>query len=102
MTIRMSIAGLVMTLVLAVTPTCFGVIIDFAGGTATLDDASTVVTTNSGLWNGIVDYYVEDGIKVDFVGGYGTIGDYQNEPPYCGNPSSSHDAHCNHPLLGWK
>jgi hypothetical protein len=76
MTIRMSIAGLVMTLVLTVTPACFGVIIDFAGGTATLDDASTVVTTNSGLWNGIVDYYVEDGIKVDFVGGYGTIGDY--------------------------
>jgi hypothetical protein len=76
MAIRMSIVGLGVMLVLAVTPTCFGVIVDFAGGTATLNDGSTVVTTNSGLWNGVVDYYVEDGIKVDFVGGDGTIGDY--------------------------
>ncbi len=76
MAIRMSIIGLVVTLVLAVTPVSFGVIIDFAGGTATLNDGSTVVTTNSGLWDSIVDYYVEDGMRVDFVGGYGTIGDY--------------------------
>ena len=53
-------------------------IIDFTGGTAYLSDGTSVVTTNTGLWNSEVDYYIEDGIKVDFVGGFGTIGDYYN------------------------
>ena len=51
------------------------VIVDFTGGTATLSDGTTVIPNNSGYWAN-VDYYVEDGIMFDFVGGYGIIGDY--------------------------
>ncbi|MDP3296244.1 MAG: hypothetical protein Q8N09_01410 [Thermodesulfovibrionia bacterium] len=84
------LTGLLTTLfLLATVGMSNGVIVDFAGGTATLNDGTTVVTTNTGLWNSIVDYYVEDGIKVDFIGGYGTIGDYYSigsgtggGPPY--------------------
>lgn len=54
------------------------VVIDFTGGTAYLNDGTAVTTTDTALYNGIVDYYIEDGILVDFVGGYGTIGDYYN------------------------
>lgn len=62
-------------------------VIDFAGGTATLSDTSTVVTTNSSLYNGNVDYYVEDGFKLDFVGGYGIIGNYYG-PDTTGNDNA--------------
>ena len=57
------------------------VVIGFDGGTAYLNDGTSVTTTNTGLWNSVVDYYIESGIKVDFVGGYGTIGDYYNNSP---------------------
>jgi len=50
-------------------------VIDFAGGTVTLSDTSTDVTTNSSLYMN-ADYYVEDGFKLDFVGDYGIIGNY--------------------------
>lgn len=56
-------------------------VIDFSGGTAVLWDGTSVVTTDTGLWNGIVDYYVEDGMRIDFVGGDGTIGDYYTIGP---------------------
>ncbi len=62
-------------MVLGTAGTSFGVVIDFAGGTATLNDTSTVTTTDTGLWYG-VDYYVEGGILVDFIGADGIIGDY--------------------------
>jgi len=65
----------VVTFLLGTTATSFGVVIDFAGGTATLSPFSTVPTTNTGLWTN-VDWYVENGIKVDFIGGLGIIGDY--------------------------
>lgn len=63
-------------MILCLAVSSFGAIIDFAGGTAYLFDGTSVVTDNTGLWNSIVDYYEEDGMRVDFVGGYGTIGDY--------------------------
>ena len=69
------IALTVMMTVLGTTGTSFGVVIDYAGGTATLSDSSTVTTTNSGLWYD-VDSYVEDGIQVDFINMTGIIGDY--------------------------
>lgn len=69
------IALTVMMMVLGTTGTSFGVVIDYAGGSATLADSSTVTTTNSGLWYD-VDYYVEDGIRVDFINMTGIIGDY--------------------------
>jgi hypothetical protein len=79
------LAGLAMAaFLLATTGTSMGAIIDFTGGTATLSDSSTVVPNNSGVW-GNVDYYVENGFKVDFIGGYGIIGDY-----YSGNNDVIH------------
>ncbi|MFH7318983.1 PEP-CTERM sorting domain-containing protein [Desulfurivibrio sp. D14AmB] len=56
-------------------------IITFTGGTAYLNNGTSVVTTDTGLWNGIVDYYIEGDMRVDFLGGYGTIGDYYNNSP---------------------
>jgi hypothetical protein len=50
-------------------------IIDFTGGTAYLSDGSSVVTDNIARHDN-VDYYVEDGVKVDFIGGVGFVGDY--------------------------
>ena len=65
----------VVALALGTAGSASGAIIDFSGGTATLSDASTVTTTNTGLWYN-VDYYVESGIKVDFIGDVGIIGNY--------------------------
>ncbi|MFX0204123.1 MAG: hypothetical protein ACFFCW_49120, partial [Candidatus Hodarchaeota archaeon] len=73
---KLLIGLLVLTFILGTTGTTVGAIIDFSGGTATLTDGTTVTTTNTGLWDDVVDYYEEDGIKVDFIGGPGTIGDY--------------------------
>lgn len=74
---RKQLLGLIVLLtILSGAGTSFGVIIDYAGGTATLSGGGTVVTTDTGLWQDVVDFYVEDGILVDFVGAYGTIGDY--------------------------
>lgn len=52
------------------------VVVDFTGGTAHLSDGSTATPNNLGIWQDQVDYYEENGIKIDFIDGYGTIGDY--------------------------
>ncbi|RWX42875.1 PEP-CTERM protein-sorting domain-containing protein [Candidatus Electrothrix aarhusensis] len=65
--------------VFGVTSLSVAAIIDFTGGTAYLMGGSSAITTNTGLWDSTVDYYVEDGVLVDFVGGYGTIGDYYSK-----------------------
>jgi hypothetical protein len=54
--------------------------IDFTGGTVTRNDSSTQTTNNSVLWNN-VDYYEEDGFKLDFISNGtnsfdGSIGNY--------------------------
>lgn len=56
-------------------------IIDFSGGTAYLSDGTSVTTTDTGLWNSRVNYYEEQGMRIDFIGGFGTIGDYYNNSP---------------------
>ncbi|MFH0774775.1 MAG: PEP-CTERM sorting domain-containing protein [bacterium] len=54
--------------------------INFTGGTAYLADGSTYIPNNNGgAWN--VDYYVEDGFRVDYIGNVmggwdAFIGDY--------------------------
>jgi hypothetical protein len=74
---RKILVGLaIVTLVLGASSPSFGVVIDFAGGVATLNDSSTVVTDNVAIYQDVVDYYVEGGIRVDFIGDDGTIGDY--------------------------
>jgi hypothetical protein len=79
---------------------CFGihgfaeaVVIDFDGGTATYPDTSTVVVTNSSYFSG-VDYYVENGFKLDFVGDGGYIGNYYG-PDLTGNDNAVIHAHWN-------
>jgi hypothetical protein len=86
---RILVCLAIVTCILGTPGTSVGVIIDFAGGTATLSDGTTVVTTNAGLWLWVVDYYQEEGMLVNFIGGYGTIGDYYSTgqgtgggPPY--------------------
>jgi hypothetical protein len=56
--------------------------INFTGGTVTRMDATTETTNNNVVWDN-VDYYVEDGFKLDFIGNTGggdafaaNIGDY--------------------------
>ena len=61
--------------VLASAGASFGAVIDFTGGTAYLSGGGTAVPNNSGVWSN-VDYYEEGGFKLDFIGGYGIIGDY--------------------------
>jgi hypothetical protein len=59
--------------------TSFGAVIDFAGGTATLGNLATVTTDDStvyGVSGPGVDYYEEDGFRVDFFGGNGIVGNY--------------------------
>ncbi len=56
----------VVTFVLGATGASFGAYIDFTGGTAYLWDGSTVVTNGTfNVWG--VDYYVENGFKLDFI-----------------------------------
>ena len=52
-------------------------VVTFTGGTATMLDASTHVSTNSTTWSP-VDFYVEAGFKLDFLPGaaWGYVGDY--------------------------
>ena len=52
-------------------------IIDFTGGTASLLSGGTLITDNSvtSAFND-VDYYVEDGFKLDFIGDGGNVGNY--------------------------
>jgi hypothetical protein len=53
----------------------FAAQITFTGGVVTLSGGSTG-TTNSFSLYGDVDYYEEDGFKLDFIGGNQYIGDY--------------------------
>jgi hypothetical protein len=62
------------------------VIIDFTGGIAYLTDGSTVVTNDTDPYYYNVDYYVEDGIRIDFIGGSGIIGNYYGADKF-GNPA---------------
>ena len=73
-----------------------GVVIDFVGGTARLSGGTDVVVTLGALYQD-VDYYVQNGIRIDFVGGYGTIGNYYaigsrpaNAPPVLDNVIHAH------------
>lgn len=43
------------------------VVVDFTGGIVTLNDGSTATTNNSVVYQG-VNYYVEGGFKLDFIG----------------------------------
>ena len=63
------------TFLLGTTATSFGAYIDFTGGTAYLSGGGTFVPNNSGF-SGTVDYYEENGFKLDFIGGSGIVGDY--------------------------
>ncbi len=67
-----------LTAIAAVGFTCTAdaAIIDFNGGTATLSDGTSVTVTDTGPVYSNVDFYVEDGIMIDFIGGVGYIGDY--------------------------
>ncbi len=65
----------VVTFLLGTTGTSFGAYIDFTGGTAYLSPTGTFVPNNSGSVPN-VDYYVENGFKLDFIGDSGIIGDY--------------------------
>ena len=65
----------VVTFLLGTTGTSFGAYIDFTGGTAYLSPSGTFVPNNSGF-SGFVNYYEENGFKLDFIGGNGIIGDY--------------------------
>ena len=53
-------------------------IIDFDGGVAHLSTGVNVSTsdTMTPFYYGNVDYYIEDGVRFDFLGGYGTVGRY--------------------------
>jgi len=66
---------LVVFLVFSSVSVSSALVIDFTGGIATLSDGSTMVPSNTGYWDN-VSYYVENGVRVDFVGADGIIGDY--------------------------
>ncbi len=64
-------------LFLGIVTSARAVVIDFTGGTAYLNDSSTAMPTDTGIYWYDVDYYIEDGIKIDFIGGSGgIIGNY--------------------------
>lgn len=65
----------VAALVLGLTGPSFAAVIDFTGGTGYLSGGGTVVPNNTTYWFG-VDYYEEDGFKLDFIGDDGIIGTY--------------------------
>lgn len=80
---------MVLSIFLGMTAITFGAVIDFAGGTAYLSDGTTVVTDNDNTYYD-VDYYIEDGFKIDFVNGYGIIGNYYGDGwPNSGNIHNS-------------
>jgi hypothetical protein len=57
------------------------VVIDFVGGTAFFTGGGSDVISLGELYIDAVDYYIEDGIKIDFIGGSGTIGNYYDIGP---------------------
>jgi hypothetical protein len=66
---------IVAAMVLGLTGPSFAAVIDFTGGTGYLSGGGTVVPNNGTYWSG-VDYYEENGFKLDFIGDNGIIGDY--------------------------
>lgn len=78
---RILLGWIVAILVFGAAGTAFGAYIDFTGGTATLWDGTTHVTNGASVWES-VDYYVENGFKLDFIEANRTrpftsiIGDY--------------------------
>jgi len=78
------------------------VVITFDGGTATFSDGTTVVTDNNNTYGPPgwgqdlgtlgVDFYEEDGFRLDFVGDYGIIGNYYG-PDNAGNNNAVIHAH---------
>jgi hypothetical protein len=67
------LAVLVLALFTAVSASA--AIVDFTGGTITSTGGGTSVTSGGG-YLGDVDYYTEDGFKLDFIGGEGIVGTY--------------------------
>lgn len=59
--------------ILAMASAAQAVVIDFTGGTATMLDASTGVTNNAASFTG-VDYYEENGFRLDFIPDTGSAG----------------------------
>lgn len=57
--------------------------LDFTGGVVTYTGGGTFLPTNTTLSSGIVDYYIEDGYRFDFIGtpGAQTIGYYYGDGP---------------------
>jgi len=80
-------------LAIGTTGSAFGAIIDFTGGTAYLSGGGTFVPTDVGGHMSNVDYYVENGIKVDFIGGDGIIGNYYQNVSGQGTGNSVLHAH---------
>lgn len=78
---------MVLMLVLGPIGLANAVVIDFTGGTAFLSDGTQVNPTDSGGYWENVDYYIEDGIKIDFIGGTGIIGNYYGSLTH--NPSEN-------------
>jgi len=68
--------GMVLGLAGLLARPAYGVVIDFAGGTAYFVGGGSAVVTDAGSYFSNVDYYIEDGIKVDFVGAAGIVGNY--------------------------
>jgi hypothetical protein len=81
MTIRWSSIGLALALAGLTAATTQAAQITFTGGTVTRLDASTETTNNAVLWDN-VDFYEEDGFRLDFLPNAGSgffathIGDY--------------------------
>ena len=73
-----AIRFLVGAFVLALASAVQAVVIDFTGGTVTRPDAttgkpSTETTNNSAIWDN-VDYYEENGFRLDFITNGGSAG----------------------------
>jgi hypothetical protein len=67
-------------------------VITFTGGTVHLLDGSTETTNNSVTWDG-VDYYVEDGFRLDFIPNDGSAGFATNIGNYYGAANDVIHAH---------
>ncbi len=71
------------TLLLAIGLPASAAVIDFTGGTVTRLDASTQVTSNTVNWDN-VDYYEENGFRLDFIPNAGSTGFATNVGNYYG------------------
>jgi hypothetical protein len=73
MTIRWSSIGLALALAGLTAATTEAAQITFTGGTVTRLDASTETTNNTVIWDN-VDFYEEDGFRLDFIPNAGSAG----------------------------